>query len=150
MITNKCRVPVRDNHMVVSCVLVRVCFRITMTMIEVGLRVVRGPDWCWGEQDGGDGHVGTVVKARVGRRHQKTVTQDVVFVRWDNGKVANYRINGSHDLRVLNCAPAGQTHTIFCLISYLISFSGDSFYLRFWVKLTSLERNLRFTPNICS
>ena len=92
-------------------------------MIEVGVRVVRGPDWCWGEQDGGEGHVGTVVKARVGRRHQKTVTQDVVFVRWDNGKVANYRINGSHDLRVLNSAPAGQTHTIFCLISYLISFS---------------------------
>ena len=26
-----------------------------------GLRVVRGPDWTWGDQDGGEGHVGTVV-----------------------------------------------------------------------------------------
>ena len=28
----------------------------------VGLRVVRGPDWEWGDQDGGEGHVGTVVE----------------------------------------------------------------------------------------
>jgi len=27
----------------------------------VGLRVVRGPDWKWGDQDGGEGSVGTVV-----------------------------------------------------------------------------------------
>lgn len=26
----------------------------------VGARVIRGPDWKWGKQDGGDGHVGTV------------------------------------------------------------------------------------------
>lgn len=26
-----------------------------------GLRVVRGPGWKWGEQDGGEGSVGTVV-----------------------------------------------------------------------------------------
>lgn len=30
-------------------------------MILVGSRVVRGPDWQWGDQDGGQGHVGTVV-----------------------------------------------------------------------------------------
>lgn len=30
-------------------------------MLEgVGVRVVRGPDWKWGKQDGGEGHVGTV------------------------------------------------------------------------------------------
>ena len=28
----------------------------------VGLRVVRGPNWSWGDQDGGEGHVGTVVE----------------------------------------------------------------------------------------
>lgn len=33
--------------------------------MEVGLRVVRGPDWKWGNQDEGEGHVGTVVE--VGR-----------------------------------------------------------------------------------
>jgi hypothetical protein len=27
----------------------------------VGLRVVRGPDWEWDTQDGGEGFVGTVV-----------------------------------------------------------------------------------------
>ena len=26
----------------------------------LGLRVVRGPDWEWGDQDGGEGFVGTV------------------------------------------------------------------------------------------
>ena len=30
-------------------------------VILVGSRVVRGPDWQWGDQDGGPGHVGTVV-----------------------------------------------------------------------------------------
>ena len=29
-------------------------------MDGVGTRVVRGPDWKWGKQDGGEGHVGTV------------------------------------------------------------------------------------------
>ena len=29
-----------------------------------GLRVVRGPDWKWGDQDGGKGCVGTVVPPR--------------------------------------------------------------------------------------
>lgn len=31
-------------------------------MLEVGLRVVRGPDWKWGQQDDGEGHLGTVVE----------------------------------------------------------------------------------------
>jgi hypothetical protein len=31
-------------------------------VMEVGLRVVRGPDWKWGTQDEGEGHVGTVVE----------------------------------------------------------------------------------------
>ena len=30
-------------------------------VILVGSRVVRGPDWQWADQDGGAGHVGTVV-----------------------------------------------------------------------------------------
>ena len=32
-----------------------------LASISVGSRVVRGPDWSWGDQDGGLGHVGTVV-----------------------------------------------------------------------------------------
>ena len=31
-----------------------------LLMEGVGVRVVRGPDWKWGKQDGGEGHVGTV------------------------------------------------------------------------------------------
>ena len=31
-----------------------------LMMEGVGVRVVRGPDWKWGKQDGGEGHVGTV------------------------------------------------------------------------------------------
>lgn len=34
---------------------------VRVNMIEgVGARVSRGPDWKWGKQDGGEGHVGTV------------------------------------------------------------------------------------------
>ena len=36
-------------------------------LILVGSRVVRGPDWQWGDQDGGPGHVGTVVT--IGQHH---------------------------------------------------------------------------------
>ena len=28
--------------------------------VEIGLRVVRGPDWQWGDQDGGEGCLGTI------------------------------------------------------------------------------------------
>jgi len=78
-------------------------------MLEAGVRVVRGPDWCWGEQDGGEGHMGTVVKPRVGldAPRLKTVMEGVIFVRWDNGILANYRVVGSCDLRILRSAPAG-------------------------------------------
>ena len=31
-------------------------------MIYPGTRVVRGPDWCWEDQDGGEGSVGTIVE----------------------------------------------------------------------------------------
>lgn len=68
-------------------------------MDGVGFRVVRGPDWNWGKQDGGDGHMGTV-------RSYENVNE--VLVVWDNGTAANYRCGGPFDLRVLDSAPAGQ------------------------------------------
>ena len=43
---------------------------------------MRGPDWKWGKQDGGEGHVGTV-------RNFESVEEVVVV--WDNGTAANYR-----------------------------------------------------------
>lgn len=68
--------------------------------LSAGLRVVRGPDWSWGLQDGGKGCVGTVVKLE-GRS---------VIVQWDCGEKDKYRCgaNGKYDLRVLDSGPSGE------------------------------------------
>ena len=65
----------------------------------VGARVIRGPDWKWKNQDGGEGHLGTV-RSFEGSR-------DVVVV-WDNGTSANYRCSGAYDLRIFDSSPAGK------------------------------------------
>uniref|UniRef100_A0A7M4F923 RING-type E3 ubiquitin transferase n=1 Tax=Crocodylus porosus TaxID=8502 RepID=A0A7M4F923_CROPO len=71
-------------------------------MVEgVGARVVRGPDWKWGKQDGGEGHAGTV---------RSFESPEEVVVVWDNGTAANYRCSGAYDLRVLDSAPTGIKH----------------------------------------
>ena len=80
--------------------------------VQVGLRVVRGPNWRWGDQDGGEGHVGTVIEVqRAGRRDdsESTKTPCVVTVQWDCGNRCRYRcgIEDKYDLRVIDSAPAG-------------------------------------------
>ncbi|XP_074027199.1 E3 ubiquitin-protein ligase mind-bomb [Leptinotarsa decemlineata] len=70
-------------------------------MEGVGARVIRGPDWKWGKQDGGEGHVGTV---------RNFESPDEVVVVWDNGTAANYRCSGQYDLRILDSAPTGAKH----------------------------------------
>jgi len=76
--------------------------RNTRLMMEgVGVRVVRGPDWKWGKQDGGEGHVGTV---------RNFESPEEVVVVWDNGTAANYRCSGAFDLRILDSAPTGIKH----------------------------------------
>ena len=65
----------------------------------VGTRVVRGPDWKWGGQDGGEGHLGTLRRSKSGKE---------VIVVWDNGTAANYRCHDNHDLRILDSGPAGS------------------------------------------
>lgn len=71
----------------------------------VGYRVVRGPDWQWGKQDGGDGHVGTV---------RNFENEGEVLVLWDNGTAANYRCSTHSDVRILDSAPAGESiHSCF-------------------------------------
>lgn len=64
----------------------------------IGYRVVRGPDWKWNKQDGGDGHVGTV---------RNFESKDEVLVLWDNGTAANYRCATHFDVKILDSAPAG-------------------------------------------
>ncbi len=77
-----------------------------------GLRVVRGPDWKWGDQDGGEGSVGSVVDLRVegeAAEDGKTLGQAVV-VGWDTGNRSNYRcgVEGKYDLRILDSGPTGM------------------------------------------
>ena len=80
----------------------------------VGSRVVRGPDWKWGKQDGGEGRVGTL---RSYESHEE------VLVVWDNGTAANYRCFSQFDLRVLDNAAVGKMSTqlmIFITLSFII------------------------------
>ncbi len=101
-----------------------------MQTSKKGLRVVRGPDWKWGEQDGGEGGVGTVLGDCIDPKSQppgsfystilpfKTLWSSIlnnihterkkdegfVTVIWDNGMKGVYRAGaeGPHDLRVLH------------------------------------------------
>lgn len=67
----------------------------------VGARVMRGPDWRWNKQDGGEGHVGTV---------RNFESEEEVVVVWDNGTAANYRCGGAFDLRVVDSASTGKVN----------------------------------------
>ena len=71
----------------------------------VGLRVVRGPDWNWIDQDGGEGFVGTVAGLEGGGGE--------VVVQWDMGQRCRYRCgrDNKFDLRVVDCAQIGKSYT---------------------------------------
>uniref|UniRef100_A0A2C9K796 MIB/HERC2 domain-containing protein n=1 Tax=Biomphalaria glabrata TaxID=6526 RepID=A0A2C9K796_BIOGL len=70
--------------------------------IRKGCRVVRGPDWKWAEQDGGEGHTGTILQHTPQKKH--------VVVLWDSGECCEYRVGDRErfDLRLLDSAPAGK------------------------------------------
>ena len=76
--------------------------------MTVGLRVVRGDDWDYENQDGGDGFVGTVVE--VGGQGDSKNPDKTVVVVWDTGVRAKYRsgCDGKDDLRVLDNAQTGS------------------------------------------
>uniref|UniRef100_A0A2K6SFD8 MIB/HERC2 domain-containing protein n=1 Tax=Saimiri boliviensis boliviensis TaxID=39432 RepID=A0A2K6SFD8_SAIBB len=65
--------------------------------VQVGMRVVRGVDWKWGQQDGGEGGVGMVVE--LGRHGSPSTPDRTVVVQWDQGTRTNYRVGyqGAHD-----------------------------------------------------
>ena len=75
---------------------------------EVGLRVVRGPDWQWGDQDGGEGCLGTITELG----GQGNAAEGALpLVLWDYGyRSNNYRCGkeGKYDLIVYDSAPAGE------------------------------------------
>ena len=66
-----------------------------------GVKVVRGPDWIWSEQDGGEGHIGTIYTDEDDTT-KKIFLPRTVSVVWDSGVKAQYRAGhqGFHDLRV--------------------------------------------------
>lgn len=77
--------------------------------MEVGMRVVRGLDWKWGNQDDGEGHVGTVVE--IGRQGSTTTPDKTVVVQWDSGTRTNYRTGyqGCYDLLLYDNAQIGRS-----------------------------------------
>ncbi|CAG9858951.1 unnamed protein product [Phyllotreta striolata] len=76
-------------------------------MLSPGVRIVRGPDWSWGNQDGGEGNVGTVCE--IGKAGTVGSPEKTVVVQWDNGTRTNYRVGylGKYDLRVIDNAQIG-------------------------------------------
>ena len=76
--------------------------------VTVGLRVVRGDDWQWKDQDGGEGFVGTIVE--IGGHGSSKNPDNTVVVIWDTGERVEYgsEFEGRDDLRVLDNAPAGS------------------------------------------
>lgn len=65
---------------------------VMLTSKKIGIKVKRGPDWCWEEQDGGDGNIG------ITENHSN---EQWIQVRWDaSGEVGVYRIglDGAYDL----------------------------------------------------
>ncbi|XP_062855241.1 E3 ubiquitin-protein ligase MIB2 isoform X2 [Trichomycterus rosablanca] len=83
----------------------------TRGAMEVGMRVVRGIDWKWGNQDDGEGHVGTVVE--VGRQGSTSTPDKTVVVQWDSGTRTNYRTGyqGAFDLLLYDNAQIGVRHS---------------------------------------
>ena len=57
--------------------------------LKVGTRVMRGPDWEWQDQDGGDGKLGKVIESKADRGSDQWVR-----VEWDNGYANTYRWGG--------------------------------------------------------
>lgn len=89
---------------------------------ELGLRVRRGLDWDWGDQDGGpNGSLGLTVEG------EGQVDVGWVNVRWDHGEGNSYRVgaNGKYDLMVVtdwtrralltgNCRMSGCPRSAHC------------------------------------
>ncbi|CAL1544056.1 unnamed protein product [Lymnaea stagnalis] len=76
--------------------------------MKPGLRVVRGPDWRYGDQDGGEGHVGTVVE--IGGQRGSETPEKCVAVTWDSGVRKTYRAGhqNAYDLLAFDNGQCGE------------------------------------------
>ena len=81
--------------------------------MSVGSRVVRGPDWAGGNQDSGEGGLGTVISENVDNGKVKVI--------WDTGLDGHYRAgyDGRFELRIYDNAPTGKNIYLF-LIYFMI------------------------------
>ncbi|XP_058121212.1 E3 ubiquitin-protein ligase MIB2 [Anopheles ziemanni] len=79
-------------------------------MLAPGIRVARGPDWIWQDQDDGEGHVGTLCE--IGRSGSTHSPDKTVVVNWDSGHRTNYRVgyHKQYDLIVIDNAQIGVKH----------------------------------------
>lgn len=77
-----------------------------MKGIFVGAKVIRGPDWEWGQQDGGAGKIGTVTEIR---GWDNISSRSVANVTWTSGSTNVYRLGhkGNVDLRYVQAASGG-------------------------------------------
>jgi len=85
-----------------------------MECLLTGVRVVRGPDWepRYGNYDGGEGSVGTVVNVEEEMNGGRPVS-----VQWDYGQRVRYRagVAGRYDLRLFDSTPSGKLDCILLL-----------------------------------
>ena len=105
------------------------------------LRVVRGPDWEHGEEDGGEGHLGTVVQVHhrsdsreanegdgcgeeaassVGPEPAARGEAHSVTVQWDTGHRGVYKCgqDGKYELRIFDTAQTGEPPHLY-IASYI-------------------------------
>lgn len=73
--------------------------------VRVALRVIRGPNWSNGDQDGGEGYVGSVVSVRETEDGKK-----MAVVVWDSGCRGEYScgVDDKYSLRVQDNSLTGE------------------------------------------
>ncbi|XP_041480107.1 E3 ubiquitin-protein ligase MIB2-like isoform X2 [Lytechinus variegatus] len=80
----------------------------------IGTRIIRGPDWTWGNQDGGERHLGTIANVIPNDPDNDNGDEAprVVKVTWDTGKKGNYRVGyeQKYDLRLYDNSTIGVLH----------------------------------------
>ena len=87
-----------------------------------GERVVRGKDWKWYDQDGGEGSLGTVIGPDI-------YHEGWIEVKWDCGHKNNYRVGAQEAYDLLSAVPLGEFGTALCgrcgnLINKTLTFGG--------------------------
>ncbi|KAG4068069.1 hypothetical protein HA402_011402 [Bradysia odoriphaga] len=81
--------------------------KVQLKGIFVGAKVVRGPDWEWGQQDGGEGKTGRVMEIR---GWDNESCRSVANVSWVTGSTNVYRLGhkGNVDLKYIQPAAGGH------------------------------------------